>query len=150
VLKTLGKSVAVLAFAALTSLPAAGQVDLRFGIPLPELEIRVGHSAPPSARHEHKSPRPGNDYLWLRGSWGWQGNDWAWMPGRWERPDRHGVKWVKARYARDGRAWRYEPAHWSNQHVIEGEEYRRWRSEGDREHHHHDDGREHDGNRHDR
>lgn len=148
-LKNLGKSVAVVAFAALTSFPAAGQVDLRFGIPLPEVEIRVGRSAPPSARHEHKPPRPGRGFLWLKGSWGWHENDWTWMPGRWERPGQRGVKWVKARYRRDGNAWRYEPAHWSNQRMIEGEDYRRWRSErdGDRNH---GGGRNRDGNRHDR
>jgi len=138
-----------LAFAALTSLPAAGQTDLRFGIPLPELEIRVGHSAPPKMRSERQPPRPGRDYLWLKGSWGWHGNEWAWMPGRWERPNERGAKWVTARYGRDGSAWRYEPAHWSNQHVIEGEDYRRWRSEND-QHRNHEDGRDHDGHHHDR
>lgn len=146
-LKIIGKSVAVMAFAALTSLPAAGQVDLRFGIPLPELEIRVGQSAPPRMRSEHKPPRPGRDYMWLKGSWGWQSNDWAWMPGRWERPHQHGAWWVQARYVREGRAWRYEPAHWSTQRVIEGEDYRRWRSENERDGHH--DGH-HDGDHHDR
>jgi hypothetical protein len=44
---------------------------------------------------------------------------------------------VRARYVREGRAWRYEPGHWSNQRVIEGEDYRRWKEEnrGDRGRH---------------
>jgi hypothetical protein len=141
-LKSIGRSIAVMAFAALTSLPAAGQVDLRFGIPLPDLEIRVGTRAPPQILSERKPRRPGNDFLWIKGSWHWQSDDWAWRPGRWERPDKRGLSWVKARYARDGNAWRYEPGHWSNQRVIEGEEYRRWRAESQQDRNH-DSGRSH-------
>ncbi len=147
-LRNICKTIAVVTFAAAVSLPAAGQISLRFGIPLPpsELEIRVGHRAPPRALSEHRSQRPGRDYLWIRGSWDYQRNDWRWVPGRWARPDQHGSRWVKARYTREGPGWRYEPAHWSHERLVEGDEYRRWRSENGRMHGH-DGNRDHDDNR---
>ena len=126
-LKNILMSIATMTFAGLTSLPAAAQV--RVDIPLPGLEIRIGHRAPPRLRSEQRPPRPGRDFLWIHGSWHWQGNDWDWVPGRWERPNDHGVRWVKARYVREGRVYRYEPGHWSNQRLIEGDDYRRWKEE---------------------
>jgi len=131
-LKILGKSIAAMSFLLLSSMPASAQVHFRFDIPLPSLEIRVGHRAPPKLRSERRPHRPGRDYVWLRGSWDWHGNDWAWVPGRWERPNHKSNRWVRARYAREGNAWRYEPAHWSNQRVFEGNDYREWKSKNDR------------------
>jgi len=142
-LKNICKSIAAVTFLALTSLPATAQLQVRFDVPLPGLEIRVGHTAPPRLRSERKPSRPGRDFLWVKGSWDWQANDWAWIPGRWERPNEHGARWMKARYVREGPAWRYEPAHWSNQHLLEGDDYRRWKAEyrADRKRRH-----DHDGN----
>ncbi len=131
-LKVLGKSIAAMSFFLLSSMPASAQVHFRFDIPLPSLEVRVGHRAPPRMRSESRPHRPGRDYVWLAGSWDWQVNDWAWMPGRWERPNHSSNRWVKARYARQGNAWRYEPAHWSHQRVYEGNDYREWKSKNDR------------------
>ena len=37
--------------------------------------------------------------------------------------------WVRARYVREYGSWRYVPGHWSNQTVVEGDDYRRWRDE---------------------
>jgi hypothetical protein len=89
-------------------------------------------------RSEHRPPRPGKDYSWAGGSWDWRGSAWAWAPGRWERPNEHGAKWVNARYVKDGNAWRHEPSHWSNQRLVEGDDYRRWKSEnqGNKDHGH--------------
>ncbi len=102
---------------------------VRIDMPMPGLEIRMGNTAPPQMRHEHRSSSPGPGYVWASGSWDWRGNDWGWVPGRWDRPGSHNVQWVKAQYAREGPAWRYEPAHWSNQHVVEGNEYRSWKAQ---------------------
>jgi hypothetical protein len=33
---------------------------------------------------------------------------------------------------REGRAYRYEPGHWSNQRLIEGDDYRNFRDENRR------------------
>jgi hypothetical protein len=140
VLKNICRSIAAMTFVAATSLPATAQVEMRVDVPLPGLEIRVGHRAPPRLQREHRPPRPGRDSLWIRGFWHWQGNDWDWVPGRWERPSHRGARWVKPRYAREGSAWHYEPGHWSNQRLIEGDDYRRWKSEKHRN-------RGHDGDR---
>ncbi len=125
-LKNICRSIAVMSFVALT-LPTTAQPAVR--VDVPGLEIRVGHKAPPRLRSERRPARPGRDYSWLPGSWNWESNDWAWAPGRWERPNQRGSRWVQARYIREGSAWRHEPGHWSNQRVVEGDEYRRWKSE---------------------
>ena len=137
---------AVLAtIAGLFPAPALAQVNV--SVNLPGLEIRVGHSAPPPVRYEHRASCPGPGYVWLGGAWDWQGNDWAWMPGRWDRPVAHDVQWTHARYHREHDAWRYEPAHWSNQHLHEGDEYRQWRSDQEvhqsHKHHHDNDQQDH-------
>ncbi len=119
------KSVAPLALAAMAATPLVAQIPLP---PLPGLEIRVSHSAPPPLRQEDIGRRPSQDHVWARGSWDWQGDDWAWAPGRWQRPERRGARWIQARYVREDSGYRYEPAHWSYQRVIEGEDYRRWKT----------------------
>lgn len=126
-MKNLGKSIAALSFLLLASMPASAQFGVQIQIPLPGVEIRVGHTAPPRLRSERRPHRPGRDYVWLRGSWDWHENAWAWVPGRWDRPNRRHTYWVKARYAREGNAWRYEPAHWSDQRMVESEDYRQWK-----------------------
>lgn len=146
-LKNIHTSIATMTFLALTSLPATAQVGVRVDVPLPGLEIHVGRTAPPRPRRERRPERPGRDFVWLPGFWHWQERDWAWIPGRWEHPSERGARWVRARYTREGSAWRYEPGHWSNQRVIEGDDYRRWREEHHREGDHdrgHDRDRDHD------
>jgi hypothetical protein len=51
------------------------------------------------------------------------------------------VRWIKPRYTHEYGAYRYEPGHWSNQHLVESEDYRRWREE---RHHHNDHDRDAD------
>lgn len=128
-IKKLWMSTAAATFLVFMSLPATAQFDVRVSVPLPGLEIRVGHRAPPPLQHEYRPARPSRQHVWLPGAWDWQSNDWAWVGGRWDRPSYRNVYWVKARYVREGRAYRYEPAHWSNQRVVRGEEYQRWRYE---------------------
>lgn len=133
-MRYIGKSIATMTFvilASIPSLPATAQVNVQLP-PLPGLEIHVGRTAPPRLRNERRPERPGRDYTWAQGFWHWQDNDWGWVPGRWDRPEQRGVRWVRARYAREGNVWRYEPGHWSNQRVVEGDDYRRWREENHR------------------
>jgi hypothetical protein len=129
VLKKVLTSIATMTFVGLTSLPAAAQVSVQFNVPLPGLEIHVANNAPPAMRHEHKPSRPGSDYLWVQGFWHWHGSGWDWVPGRWDRPDVHGVRWVKTRYVREGGSYVYQPGHWSNQRLVEGDDYQSWKAE---------------------
>jgi hypothetical protein len=114
---------------ALTSLPASAQFDVRVNLPLPGLDVRIGNRAPPPLQREVRTQRPSRQHVWIPGAWDWQSNDWAWVGGRWDQPASRRAYWVKARYVRQGRAWVYEPAHWSNQRIVRGEEYQRWRQE---------------------
>jgi len=132
------KSILPLAVAAAIAIPAAGQIPVP---PLPHVEIHVAHSHPPHLRHEVRGVRPGHEYVWIGGFWDWQGADWVWIPGRWARPEGEHVRWVHPRYVHEYGSYRYEPGHWSNQHLQESDEYHRWREEHHGHHHddHHDD-----------
>ena len=130
------KSILPAAFAAVIALPAAAQIPIP---PLPHMEIHIAHSAPPHPRVEYRSESPGSDYVWIRGFWDWQGDQWVWIPGRWERPAGRDVTWVDPHYYRESDGWEYQPGHWSNEHVVEGRDYREW----SKHHHHRDRDHEH-------
>ncbi len=72
--------------------------------------IREG---PPAARTEVVVERPGADYVWLRGHWGYSGGGYAWVPGRWERPDRPRRRWADGGWRRDRRGWYWVEGHWN-------------------------------------
>jgi hypothetical protein len=118
------------ALALLTCAPAFAQI--RVGVELPSVHIRVAPDAPPPPRHEVRGERPSPNHVWIGGAWDRQDDRWAWAPGRWEEPSQRGSSWVKPRYQREGGAYRYEPGHWSHQKLEEGEDYTRWHNE----HHH--------------
>ncbi len=127
--KRIVKSVSLAALAAVVSAPLLAQLPPPPPPPpLPGLEIRIGRVAPPHFRRERRTVRPGRGYVWIQGSWDWQGDNWVWIPGRWVLPEGR-AHWVRARYVRQYGGWRYVPGHWSNQRVIEGEDYRHWREE---------------------
>ncbi len=136
-LRSVFKSIATMTFVGLTSLPAAAQVNVQVNVPLPGLEIHVAHQAPPRYRSEQKPSRPGRDYLWVGGFWHWHGSGWDWVPGRWDRPDAHGARWMKAQYTHEGSVYVYHPGHWSNQQLIEGDDYRQWKGENHSNKDHH-------------
>jgi len=117
-----------LAVLAAFSGPSAS-AQIRIGVDLPSIHIRVAPDAPPPVRHEVRMRRPGRNHVWIAGYWDREDDRWVWAPGRWERPGHRGSSWVKARYHREGDAYRYEPGHWSHQRMEEGDDYRRWRKE---------------------
>jgi hypothetical protein len=117
---------------AFSCVPAIAQV--RLGLDLGAVRIRVAPDAPPPPRREVRMARPGPNHVWIAGSWDRQDDRWAWAPGRWEEPSQHGSSWVRARYQREGGAYRYEPGHWSHQRMEEGEDYTRWHKEHGRGH----------------
>jgi len=103
--------------------------------PLPGLDIRITTGHPPAVRHEHRSARPGPDYVWVAGFWNDNGGRWEWVPGRWDRPE-VSARWVSPRYIRSEGGYIYEPGHWSNQTLIVGDEVRQHRAW---KHYHHDE-----------
>jgi hypothetical protein len=117
------KSLAPVALLALVASPATAQPAV------PNLEIRIAHSAPPRVRVERIPPRPDRESVWARGYWHWEGSRWDWVSGRWNRAENRHYRWVSPRYRREGNIWRYEPPHWSHERVIEGDEYHRWRED---------------------
>lgn len=115
------------ALLALGGVPATAQI--RIGVDLGAVRIRIAPEAPPPPRVEVRMTRPSRSHVWINGYWDRQDDRWAWAPGRWEQPDRRGSSWVRPQYRREGEAYRYEPGHWSHQRLEEGEDYSRWRQE---------------------
>jgi len=127
------KSMVLTSLAALVAIPASAQIRADLG----PIHIRIATQAPPRMRVEVRPARPHRDAVWINGNWDRQGDRWEWVSGRWDqRPDRR-VRWIGATYSREGCPWyrrsncayRYVPGHWSNQRVVEGEDYQRWKSE---------------------
>lgn len=113
--------------AAFSCLPAAAQI--RIGVGLPSIHIRIAPDAPPPIRVEVRPERPNYDHQWIQGYWDRQDDRWAWAPGHWEDPGQRGSRWVRPIYVREDGAYRYEPGHWSHQRLVEGDDYSRWREE---------------------
>jgi len=128
------KALVLTSFGALLAMPAQAEIRVDLGA----LNIRIANDAPPRERQEVRTARTDRDAVWIKGYWDRQDNRWEWVQGRWERPAQPNARWIGPRYAREGTAWRYEPAHWSHQQLVEGDDYRQWRQEhrsgGDRSH----------------
>jgi len=118
---------------------AAAQIPLPPVPPLPSLEVHIATSAPPAVRYEHRGPRPGEEYVWVKGFWTWDSSRWHWVPGRWEPRAEPNAYWIAPRYIHSGHGYIYEPGHWSTQTIVVNDDVRRrseWR------HHEHDQERE--------
>ena len=106
-----------------------GFSQIRVGLNLGPVSIRIAPDAPPAPRMEQRSARPSGNYVWIDGYWDRQDDRWAWAPGRWEEPGQPGSSWVKPQYRNEGGAYRFEPGHWSHQKMVEGDDYTRWHKE---------------------
>ncbi len=124
-------ALAMVAASAVT-VPAYAQVQVHVGFG--PFDVRFAPDAPPPMRQEYQTPRPGPDHIWISGYWDRDGDRWAWRQGRWERPERRDIRWMAPHYRSEGGGYRYEPGHWSNQKMVEGEGYRRARAEHLRTH----------------
>jgi len=116
-----------IALAVFSCAPAVAQV--RVGVDLGDVRIRIAPEAPPRPRVEVRPARPGRNHVWIDGYWDRQDDRWAWAPGRWEEPSQHGTHWIKPQYRKEGGAYRYEPARWSHQKMVEGDDYTKWHNE---------------------
>ena len=125
--KQLARLVIPMVLAGFSYAPASAQI--RLGVDLGAVRIRIAPEAPPPPRVEVRMSRPSRNHVWIGGYWDRQDDRWAWAPGRWEEPSRRGSRWVKPRYQRENGAYRYEPGRWSHQRLEEGEDYSRWRNE---------------------
>ncbi len=101
-LKPFRSAVATLAFVAVSGcvfVPArAGVVYVR--------------RAPPAARVEVVTARPGRRMVWVGGYWAWHRDDYRWIPGRWVAiPDGY-HDWVAGRWDHDRRGWFWIEGHW--------------------------------------
>lgn len=119
--------------------PASAQI--RIGVDLGAVRIRIAPEAPPPPRVEVRMYRPSQNHVWIPGYWDREDDRWAWAPGRWEEPSQRGSRWIRPQYRQEDGAYRYEPGRWSHQRLEEGEDYSRWREEHGRGHNH---GRGHD------
>ncbi len=130
----LAKLVIPAVLAVFSCAPAFAQI--RVGVDLPSVHIRIAPEAPPRPRWERRTPQPSRNHVWIQGYWDRQGSEWAWAPGRWEEPSQRGSRWIRPQYRREGGAYRYEPGRWSHQRMEEGEDYSNWRREHGRGHDH--------------
>jgi hypothetical protein len=128
--KLFGRLIIPAVLAVFAAAPAIAQV--RLGVDLGNVRIRIAPDAPPRPRFERRMPRPGPNHLWIAGYWDRQGDQWAWSNGRWEEPNRRGARWVRPVYRREYGAYRYVPGRWSHQQVEEGDDYRNWRRDRDK------------------
>ena len=125
------QSMVLASLAVLVAIPASAQVRADVG----PFHIRIAADPPPRVRFEARTARPNRTAVWTNGYWDRQGDQWAWSSGRWQQPNAPRARWVKARYTREGCpwyrrqncSWRYEPAHWSNQRLVEGDDYQAYR-----------------------
>jgi hypothetical protein len=132
------RSIVLGSLAALVAMPAFADVQANLG----SLHIRIADNAPPPARYERRMTPPDRDSIWITGYWHRQDNRWDWIDGRWDRPVDRNVRWIKPQYTREGCpwyrqqgcGWRYAPGHWSNQQLVEGEDYQQWKHEHQRGH----------------
>ncbi len=113
--------------AVVSATPASAQI--RVGLDVGPVIIRIAPEAPPPPRVEYRMVRPSRRHIWIAGYWDRRDDRWDWAPGRWEEPSRRGSTWVRPQYRREGEAYRYEPGRWSYQRMEEGEDYSRWHKE---------------------
>jgi hypothetical protein len=78
--------------------------------PVASQEIVVTE-APPPIIVERPTPRPGAEYVWIKGAYVWHGH-WEWEHGRWERPPHHGAVWVPHRYEERGNVHVFISGYW--------------------------------------
>ena len=74
--KRMARLVLPAVFAALGCVPAFAQI--RVGVELPSIHIRIAPDAPPPLRHEIRLARPGPNDVWIGGYWDRQDDRWAW------------------------------------------------------------------------
>jgi hypothetical protein len=91
---------------------ALGTVGACARNPRPRVGIAYAVREPPAERVEVIPGRPGAEYVWVKGHWGWRRNDYEWIPGRWVVPERGFRDWVPGHWQHDRFGWFYQEGHW--------------------------------------
>ncbi|MEO7082745.1 MAG: hypothetical protein ABI442_00505 [Gemmatimonadaceae bacterium] len=91
---------------------ALGSVGACARNPRPRVGVEYAVRQPPSERVEVIPDRPGAEYVWVKGHWGWRRNDYEWIPGRWSVPARGFREWLPGRWERDRYGWFYVEGRW--------------------------------------
>jgi hypothetical protein len=81
---------------------AAGSVNA-------QVYVRV---APPPVLVEHRGPRPGPNYVCIKGYHRWDGRAYVWVPGRYEVLPRPHAVWVDGRWRSTPQGWIWVEGHW--------------------------------------
>src|SRR5690348_3039822 len=67
-------------------------------------------TAPPPLRMEVIEGRPGVEFVWIAGYWGWHHDDYDWVPGHWIRRPHPESIWVPGFWReRPHRGWQWVP-----------------------------------------
>ncbi len=67
--------------------------------------------APPPAKVEVVSAKPGPNHVWIAGYWKWSRNAYVWVPGHWVKA-KPGKTWVPGHWDKRGPHWVWIPGHW--------------------------------------
>ncbi|MFT3830171.1 MAG: YXWGXW repeat-containing protein [Opitutaceae bacterium] len=69
--------------------------------------------APPPIRIErHRPPRPGFEFVWIDGYWGWHGGRHVWIGGHWDRPPHGHHHWRQPRWEHRGGGYVFIQGRW--------------------------------------
>jgi hypothetical protein len=73
--------------------------------------VRRPSIAPPPPRTEVVIAKPGPDYIWISGYWGWKSGKYVWMTGHWVKA-RPGRAWIAGHWEKRGQHWVWIKGRW--------------------------------------
>jgi hypothetical protein len=73
--------------------------------------VRGPRVAPPPPRTVVRTARPGPNYIWVRGHWGWKSGRYVWVNGYWLKR-KPGRTWVAGHWEKRGTRWVWVRGHW--------------------------------------
>jgi hypothetical protein len=77
-------------------------------------------SYPPEPLYEAMAPSPGDDQVWIDGSWHWNGYEWVWLGGSWV-PEPVDLVYIEPHYGYQDDYYVYRPGHWTRrEHIPRG------------------------------
>lgn len=74
-------------------------------------------SYPPEPLYETMTSSPGDDYVWIDGSWHWNGYEWVWIGGNWV-PEPVDLIYIEPHYGYQDDYYVYRPGHWTQREHV--------------------------------